>query len=84
MKRVLCAVLFGAAAFTAVPADAAGYDVNVVVWNSPGQVGVGAEYTTNGSNYEPLGSAYVNPQTGAVCFGLSFQTGTCVALGAVS
>jgi hypothetical protein len=79
MKRVLCGALLAAAAFTAVPAHAyQAYDVNVLVWTEPNRVGVGAEYSRDGRNYDPVGAAYVDPTTGRVCAGLSYQIPVCL------
>jgi hypothetical protein len=77
MKRVLCALAIGAAAFAVTPAHASETPVQVIVTNNDGAVGVGVMYRFNGSRWYPVGGAYVNKQTGEVCFGLSYQTGTC-------
>lgn len=77
MKRVLCALAVGAAALAVTPAHASENPVQVTVTNNDNAVGVGVQYRTNGSNWYPLGGAFVNKQTGEVCFGLSYQTGTC-------
>lgn len=78
MKRVVSALLLGAAAFTAVPAQAADYSVQPIIWNDENRVGVGARYRLNGYDYEPLGAAYLNKNTGEVCVGFSYQIPLCV------
>ena len=77
MKRVLCGLVLGAAAFAAAPANAAGYGVKVTP-STEGRVGVGVEYTRDGKNYDPVGGAYWNPSTGEVCAGMSYQIPVCV------
>lgn len=77
MKRVLCAALLGAAAL-ATPASAGpGIRVEPTVTNRPDRVGVFVSYDF-GHGEEPLGGAWVNPQTGQVCVGFSFQIPQCV------
>lgn len=85
MKRLLCAAVIAAAAATAAPANAeTAWPVQPHVWNRPDRVGVGASYDVRGQNYQPLGAAWVNPQTGEVCVGFSYQIPQCVGGGPVS
>ena len=78
MKRLLCAaILTSASAIAAAPANATGYDVDVIVWNDANRVGAGTRYTTDGSHYYPLGGVWLNPSTGEVCVGFSYQIPQC-------
>ncbi|HVF05585.1 MAG TPA: hypothetical protein VNA20_12160 [Frankiaceae bacterium] len=78
MKRLLAGLVLATAAVPAGAAQAAStWPVQPVVWTEDDRVGAGAFYDLNGTNYRPLGGAWVNPQTGEVCVGLSYQIPQC-------
>lgn len=84
MRRVLVGVLLGAAAFTSVPAQAAPpLYVQPHVWVGPDRVGVGASYSRDGNNYDPVGAAYVSPSSGRACVGFSYQIPLCAGIGPI-